>query len=254
MPHTGFELGEKVALVTGAGRGIGAGIARGLAQAGAHVVVNDVDADAASATADAIVAEGGCAMGVPADIGDESAVEALVAQAQAWRGHLDVVVSNAGVTDSEDIFTLTLERWEHVLRTNLTGAFLCARFGMMRMKEQGRGGRMIFVGSGVAHQGALLGHAAYAASKGGVHSLARTLARTGAPLGITVNVVAPGSTDTELFRHTHDADFIETVRSSIPLGLAAPADIAAAVVFLAGDAAGHITGITLDVNGGQIIR
>ncbi len=249
-----FDLAGKVALVTGAGRGIGASIAGGLAKAGARVVVNDLEPQAGRATVDAIAAEGGSAIYIPADVGDEAAVQSLVESAVKWHGHIDVLVCNAGITDSETIFTLTSEKWEHVLRTNLTGTFLCAKYCMLQMKEQGHGGRILFIGSGVAHQGALLGHAAYAASKGAIHSLARTLARTGAPLSITVNVIAPGSTDTDLFRETHSADFVESVRASIPLGLASPGDIGAAAVFLASAAAGHITGITLDVNGGQIIR
>jgi 3-oxoacyl-[acyl-carrier protein] reductase len=99
-----------------------------------------------------------------------------------------------------------------------------------------------------------LGHVAYAASKGAVHSLARTLARTGAPLKITANVIAPGITDTELLHATNSESFIESVSASVPLGIGHPEDIGAAAVFLASESARHITGITLDVNGGQIIR
>jgi 3-oxoacyl-[acyl-carrier protein] reductase len=249
-----FDLTGKVALVTGAARGIGAGIAHSLAKAGAHVVVNDLGLEKENSVTGTIVAEGGSAIYLPADVSDEASVQALVESAVQWKGHIDVLVCNAGITDAETIFTLTTEKWEHVLRTNLTGTFLCTKYCMMRMKEQERGGRIIFIGSGVAHQGALLGHAAYAASKGAIHSLARTLARTGAPLQITVNVIAPGSTDTDLFHETHSSDFIESVRASIPLGLASPGDIGIAAVFLASDAARHMTGITLDVNGGQIIR
>jgi 3-oxoacyl-[acyl-carrier protein] reductase len=249
-----FDLTGKVALVTGAARGIGAGIAHSLARAGAHVVVNDLHPEADDTVAGAIIAAGGSAIYLQADVSDEASVQALVESAVQWKGRIDVLVCSAGITDAETIFTLTSEKWDRVLRTNLTGTFLCAKYCMTRMKEQEHGGRIIFIGSGVAHQGALLGHSAYAASKGAIHSLARTLARTGAPLHITVNVIAPGSTDTDLFRETHSADYVESVRASIPLGLASPADIGAAAVFLASNAAQHITGITLDVNGGQIIR
>jgi len=247
-------LEGKVAVITGAGRGIGASIARSLARAGANVVVNDLDPETGQRMAALIASEGGSAISVQADVGDEPSVQSLFDSAFRWRGRLDILVCNAGVTESETIFTISLSEWEHVLRTNLTGAFLCAKYGMQLMKNQGTGGRVIFVGSGVVHQGALLGHVAYAASKGAVHSLARTLARTGAPLKITVNVIAPGITDTELLRATHPDSFIESVSASVPLGIGSPEDIGAAAVFMASEAARHITGITLDVNGGQIIR
>lgn len=249
-----FCLTGKVALVTGAGRGIGASIALNMAKAGADIIVNDLDARAAREVAELISKIGRGALSIQCDIGDEKAVQSLVTDAAQWRGQIDILVSNAGISEAEDIFTLSSDSWERVIRTNLTGAFLCAKYCMTRMKDRGRGGRLIFIGSGATHQGALLGHVAYAASKGGIHSLARTLARTGAPLGITSNVIAPGSTDTLLFRQTHSASYIDSVRASIPLGLASPDDIGAAAVFLASDAASHITGITLDVNGGQVIR
>ena len=249
-----LSLEGKVAIVTGGGRGIGASIARSLAKAGADVVVNDLDPETGQRTSALIVSEGRNAIFVQADVGDEASVKALFDAAFQWRRRLDVLVCNAGVTESETIFTISLAHWEKVLRTNLTGAFLCAKYGMQIMKDQGSGGRVIFVGSGVVHQGALLGHVAYAASKGAVHSLSRTLARTGAPLKITANVIAPGITDTELLRATNSDSFIESVSASVPLGIGHPEDIGAAAVFLASEAARHITGITLDVNGGQIIR
>jgi 3-oxoacyl-[acyl-carrier protein] reductase len=249
-----FDLTEQVALVTGAGRGIGAAIARSLARAGAHVVVNDLDATSGLHTVSQIVAEGGSAIYLKADISVQSSVESLFEATSQWQNRLDILVCNAGITNSADIFTITREEWESVLTTNLTGTFLCAKFGMELMKQQGSGGRLIFLGSGVAHQGALLGHLAYAASKGAIHSLAKTLARTGAPLKITVNVIAPGLTDTELLRATHtDADIL-AIEATVPLGIGSPDDIGAAAVYLSSRAAGHVTGITLDVNGGQIIR
>jgi 3-oxoacyl-[acyl-carrier protein] reductase len=125
---------------------------------------------------------------------------------------------------------------------------------MQMMRRHKTGGRVIFIGSGVVHQGALTGYVAYAASKGAVHSMAKTLARTGAPFGITVNTVAPGMTDTELLRNAHTQAEIESIASTIPLGIGLPEDVAGAVGCLASDAARHLTGITLDVNGGQIIR
>lgn len=249
-----FDLAGQVALVTGAGRGIGAAIAVALAQAGAEVIVNDRDPKTGQTTAQRINADGGSSVYLRADVGIESEVEGLFRAATQWRSRLNILVCNAGVTNTSDIFAVTTDEWEAVLRTNLTGPFLCARRAMQLMREQGTGGRIIFIGSGVVHQGALMGHVAYAASKGAVHALARTLARTGASIQATVNVIAPGLTDTELLHETHAEMEIESVAATVPLGIGVPEDVGSAVVYLASRAAQHITGITLDVNGGQIIR
>lgn len=249
-----FDLSGKVALVTGAGRGIGAAIARSLANAGAHVVVNDRDAERARLVVKQITEDGGEALLVHADISLKPSVELLFEKALRWHNHLDILICNAGITSSANIFDITLSEWENVLNTNLTGTFLCAKRAMQLMQHQGTGGRLIFIGSGVVHQGALFGHVAYAASKGAVHSLARTLARTAAPLNITVNVIAPGLTDTELLHATHTDSEISAIAATVPLGIGTPDNIGAAAVFLASKQAQHVTGITLDVNGGQIIR
>lgn len=246
-PLRDFDLAGQVALVTGTGRGIGAAVAAALARAGAEVIVNDRDPETAQRTAQRINANGGTSIYLRADVGSESEVEGLFQVAAQWRSRLHILVCNAGVTNTSDIFSVTTEEWEAVLRTNLTGPFLCARRAMQLMRDQGTGGRIIFIGSGVVHQGALMGHVAYASSKGGVHALARTLARTGAPMQITVNVIAPGLTDTQLLHETHVNSQIESVAATVPLGIGLPEDIGAATVYLASRAAQHITGITLDV-------
>jgi NAD(P)-dependent dehydrogenase (short-subunit alcohol dehydrogenase family) len=173
---------------------------------------------------------------------------------QHWERRLDILVCNAAMTNTRDIFSVTLREWDEVLRANVTGPFLCAKYAMRQMRRQKTAGKIIFIGSGVVHQGALTGYVAYAASKGALHSMTRTLARTAAPFGITVNTVAPGMTDTELLRSAHSKAEIESIASSIPLGIGYPEDVAAAVAYLASDAARLVTGVTLDVNGGQIIR
>lgn len=248
------DLSEKVALVTGAGQGIGAAIASQLASAGARVMVNDIREKDARAVASAIQREGGKALAYSADISSASAVRQMFFTLRRWAGGLDVLVCNAAITNSKNIFAVSLREWETVFRTNVTGSFLCAKFGIQQMRRQQRGGRIIFIGSGVVHQGALTGYVAYAASKGAIHSMAKTLARTGAPFGITVNTVAPGMTDTQLLRNAHSAAEIESISSTIPLGIGLPVDVACSVAYLASDSAKHLTGVTLDVNGGQIIR
>ncbi len=248
------DLSGKVALVTGAGRGIGAAIARQLASAGAHVMVNDVMEKSARSVASGIQGQGGKAIAYSADVSDPSAVREMFLAISSWGRRLDILVCNAAVTNSKNIFAVSLREWEAVFRTNVTAPFLCAKYGMQRMRRQKTGGRIIFIGSGVVHQGALTGYVAYAASKGAIHSMAKTLARTGAPFGITVNTVAPGMTETELLRKAHTKSEIESIASTIPLGIGVPEDVAAAVAYLASDAARHLTGTTLDVNGGQIIR
>lgn len=141
-----LTLAGKVAVITGAGRGIGAAIARGLAAAGANVIVNDLDPETGQHTAALIAFEGGSAIYVKANVGDETSVQSLFDSAFRWLGRLDILVCNAGVTESETIFTISLSEWEQVLRTNLTGVFLCAKYGMQLMKNQGNGGRVIFMG------------------------------------------------------------------------------------------------------------
>jgi NAD(P)-dependent dehydrogenase (short-subunit alcohol dehydrogenase family) len=248
------DLGGKVAIVTGSGRGIGAAIAVQLAAAGAHVMVNDRVEKNARIVVGQINEQGGKAIAHSADLSKPAAIREMFLAVRSWGRQLDIVVCNAAITNSKDIFDVRLPEWEAVFRANVTAAFLCAKYGMQQMRRQKTDGRIIFIGSGVVHQAALTGYVAYAASKGAIHSMAKTLARTAAPFGITVNTVAPGMTDTALLRSAHSNAEIESIASRIPLGIGLPEDVAAAVAYLASDAARHVTGITLDINGGQIIR
>jgi 3-oxoacyl-[acyl-carrier protein] reductase len=249
-----FRLDGRKALVTGAGRGIGAAIAGAFADAGAEVVVCDVDAPRAARSADAIAAAGGRAWAVAADVSDERSVARLFAEARERMGAVDVLACSAGVTAPLTIDRTDLATWNAVLSVNLTGTFLCCREAVAGMRAAGGGGRIILLGSVVGHQGALMGHVAYAATKGGVHAFAKALARSAAPDRITVNVVAPGLTDTEMLRGAHPPEEIAEIASRIPLGLAAADDVAAAAVYLASDAGRHLTGAVLDVNGGMLMR
>lgn len=249
-------LKDQVALVTGAASGIGAATARALAEAGAHVVINHLDTpDAAEAVATDVRALGVRALVQAADVGDEAAVDRLYRAIDVEFGRFDILVANAGIARAEDIFETTLESWNQVLRTNLTGVFLTSKQAMIRLRDQGRGGRIVVMGSVVGHQGALNGHAHYAATKGGLHGFAKTLARTGAAIGVTVNAVAPGIVETEMLRATHGEAGIAALKARVPLdALATPEDVAAAVVYLAGPSGRHVTGAVIDVNGGLLMR
>jgi 3-oxoacyl-[acyl-carrier protein] reductase len=250
-----FQLNGKVALVTGAARGIGAAIARTFAAAGADICLNHLDdAEDAERLRSEIEAQGRRAIAIAADIADPAAVEAMFVSLIQRLGRLDILVNNAGITRAEDIFDTSLESWEAVLRTNLNGAFLCSKHAMQLMREQARGGRIIQLGSVTGHQGALYGHLHYATSKAGLHGFTKTLARTGAPFGITVNALAPGLVATELLYETHGQAGVAELAKLAPLGLSSPADVAAAALYLASDEARTVTGAILDINGGMYMR
>jgi 3-oxoacyl-[acyl-carrier protein] reductase len=244
-----------VALVTGAAGGIGRAVALAFAKAGYDVGLNHLNtAEAADQLAGEIRRLGAQACVINAAVGDETAVTDMFAVVDAAFGRLDVLVNNAGIARAEDIFDTTLQSWNEVLRTNLTGPFLCAKAAMQRMRSQ-RSGVILQMSSVVGHQGALLGHVHYGATKAGLIGLTKSLARKAAPLGIRVNAVAPGIVDTPMLHATHGEAGIGQLKTRVPLGtLATPEDVAAAVLFLASDAARHITGTVLDVNGGMLMR
>lgn len=249
-----FSLENKVALVTGASRGLGAGIAKTLARAGADVIVNYKYAEE---QADAVVADiqsMGCkSIAIQADVSREEDVSMMFTKVKAEFQRLDILVNNAGTTVDEDIFNTTLESWQNIIATNLTGTFLCAKQAMEMMREQ-RSGRIITISSIVGHRGALFGHVHYAATKSGQLGFTKTLARTGAPYGITVNAIAPGLTATELLFQTHGEEAIAELAKSIPMGLGTVEEVGYVAVFLASDEAKHITGATIDINGGMYMR
>ncbi|HWK34812.1 glucose 1-dehydrogenase [Sphingomonas sp.] len=241
------NLRGRVAIVTGGGNGIGGAIASELAARGASVAVNDIDADRAHRKAAEI---GDGALATPGDASSSADVAAAVAAAIARFGKIDILVNNAGMDQAVSILDLAEEDWDRLIAVNLKSAFLFSKAVLPGMIERGYG-RIICTSSVVAHRGAMNGGIHYGTTKGGMLGFARTLARQMAKTGVTVNAIAPGVVDTDLIRTHMKPEVREQVVADIPLGrLADPAEIGAAVAFLASDEAAYITGATLDVNGG----
>ena len=243
-----FKLAGKVALVTGASRGIGRAIATRLAEQGATVIAA-ARGEHARACAEELRAAGHTVEALSLDVTDSAAVEAAPGDIVRRHGRLDIVVSNAGITRDQLLMRMKREDWDAVMATNLTATFLLSQAAMRPMLKQ-RGGRIIAVGSVVGQMGNA-GQTNYAASKAGLIGFAKALAREVASRSITVNVVAPGMIDTDMTRAIGDKAQVDWA-AQIPLGrLGAVDDVAAAVCFLASDEASYITGHVLAVNGGM---
>ncbi len=243
-----FLLTDKVALVTGASRGIGRAIALALASRGAHVVAAARE-DHAAPTAAAIVAAGGSAVALSVDVTDADSVAAMIASTLELKGRVDVLVNNAGITRDQLMLRMKRADWDDVLATNLTAAFTTVQAVLKPMIRQ-RSGRIISIGSVVGQMGNA-GQANYAASKAGLIGFSKSVAREVASRQITVNVVAPGLIATDMTRTITD-NAQEDWSAQIPLGrVGIPEDVAAAVCFLASDEASYITGQVLAVNGGM---
>jgi 3-oxoacyl-[acyl-carrier protein] reductase len=243
-----FELDGKIALVTGASRGIGRAVASVLARQGALVVAAARSTNA-EATVREITSAGGRAEAVSVDVTDRAALEQLPGAIVGRHGRLDIIVSNAGIARDQLLMRMKPEDWDAVLATNLTAAFTLAQAALRPMLRQ-RSGRIITIGSVVGQMGNA-GQTSYAASKAGLIGFSKALAREVASRGITVNVIAPGLIDTDMTRAVNEKAQ-EGWKAQIPLGrLGSVDDVAAAVCFLASDEAAYITGHVLAVNGGM---
>ena len=246
-----FKLDGKMALVTGASGGIGAAIARTLAARGACVVLSGTRVDALEALAKEIgaMAGAGGAHVCPADLADPAAPDALVAAAEAKAGPLHVLVNNAGLTRDMLALRMKDEDWAKVLEVDLAAPFRLARAALKGMLRR-RAGRIVSIGSIVGATGNP-GQANYAAAKAGLIGMTKALAQEVASRGITVNAVAPGFIATAMTDALSDEQKAR-LSQAIPLGrLGTPEDVAAAVLYLASDEAGWVTGATLHVNGGM---
>jgi len=258
-----LNLRNKVALVTGGSRGLGRAVVLGLAAEGAKVAINyyrdrakgiDLGPEAAELAQVVGAAYGVAVLAVPGDVAKSAEVTEMFERTEAGLGPIDVLVNNAGVWPTAYVKDMDEAEWNATLAVNLTGTFLTCREAVRRWLSRGTQGRIVNVVSQAAFHGSTTGHAHYAASKAGVVAFTVSLAREVAPHGICVNAIAPGMMTTEMAREAlkkSAADYLKR----IPLGrIADPAEVANVVTFLCSSRASYMTGATVDVTGGMLMR
>lgn len=246
---------QRVAVVTGGASGIGRATCEYLAESGHRVAVLDRDVEGAEQVAEGLRAAGRDAVAVAVDVSDPESIAKAFGTVRERLGGVEVLVTSAGLVAWDDFLSLSLERWRRLMDVNLTGTFLCCQHALEDMVAA-KWGRVITIASSSAQRGSpRMAH--YAAAKGGVIALTKSLAREFAPLGITANTIPPSGIETPMQHKSQsrgDLPANEVMARAIPLGrLGTPDDIAAAAAFLASDAAGFITGQVLGVNGGSVL-
>ncbi len=247
-----MHLDGKVTIVTGASRGIGRSVAIELAKLGAKVVINYAGNEAAAEEVkNIIVAAGGQAIVVKADVGNIEAVDAMVKETINTFGKIDILVNNAGITRDNLLMRMKEEDWDAVMNINLKGVFVCTK-AVSRIMMKQKSGKIINMTSVVGVMGNA-GQANYSAAKAGVIGFTKSMAKELASRGITVNAIAPGFINTDMTAVLSE-QVKEDLADKIPVGrLGSPEDVAAAVAFLASDLASYITGQTLNVDGGMLM-
>jgi NAD(P)-dependent dehydrogenase (short-subunit alcohol dehydrogenase family) len=248
-----------VAVVTGSGRGIGRAYAEALAEAGAAVVINDVDGDVAQGTVDDINAKGGRAVAEVVGVGPSEAAERLVNRAVEAFGRLDIMCTNAGILRDKTLWKMTDDDFDAVVETHLRGTFTCARAAAIRMREQNEGGRIVVVSS-IAGQRGNFGQTNYAAAKAGIAAFARTWAMELAKFNITVNAIVPNAITRMIASIPGMGPLVEQAERGEPLpdlirkgmGMGLPQDVAPLLVFLASDAAKEVTGQCIGLGGDKL--
>ncbi len=258
-----LNLKDRVALVTGGSRGLGRAICLGLAAEGARIAINyyrdpgggiDLGPEAAELAKVIRAANGVDVLPVAGDVSRADEVQRMISQTEAALGPLDILVNNAGVWPTAYVKDMAEDEWNTTLAINLTGTFLTCREAVRRWLADGRPGSIVNITSQAAFHGSTTGHAHYAASKAGVVAFTVSLAREVAPQGIRVNAVAPGMMATEMAREALEKGRDDYLKR-IPLRrIADAAEVASAVVFLASDRASYMTGATVDVTGGMLMR
>lgn len=241
------DLKGKVAIVTGAARGIGFASAKLLAEHGATVVIADMRFALAQESADGLTREGLKAVAAEVDVKSKESIDAMVEEICMKHGRIDILVNNAGVVDATPMLDLTQDAWDNLIDINLRGAQLCTQSCLKKMIGQGAG-KLIFMSSRAGEMGSPLVAPSYCASKGGVLALAKSYALFCAPHNINANAIAPGYIETDMTKGRDDPNSVPIKRLGTPL------DVAKCVYFLASDLSDYVTGAVIDVNGGLYIR
>ena len=241
------------ALVTGAARGLGLAIARGLAQASTRIAVTDVDVEGAESAARLLRDEGHDVLALALDVRDESAFQRAFDAAAAHFGGIDILVNNAAVTPHCSVWDIDTVEWDEVMAVNLRGCFFGCRIAARHMRERRRG-RILNLSSLAGQQASAVTGAHYAASKAGIFALTRSFAQELAPYGVTVNAISPAAINGPSLDGIDEASR-RAFLATLPVGrFGEETEVAAAAVYLASDAAGFVTGATLDLNGGKLMR
>ncbi len=253
--HNYFELTGRVALITGAGSGIGRATAIALAEAGAAVAINYHRNEAGAAAArQQILAAGGRAITIQADVTKATDVRRMIERALSELGPVDILVNNAGsLIERLKLLELTEERWDEVMNLNLKSAFLCSQAVAASMIERKKGA-IINVTSIAGRNGGALGSIHYSTAKGGMITITKGLAKELAPFGIRVNAVSPGVIATPFHEQFSTPEAMQAYAANIPLGrVGTPAEVAQTIVYLASEAASYLSGETIEINGGMLM-
>jgi NAD(P)-dependent dehydrogenase (short-subunit alcohol dehydrogenase family) len=245
-------LTDRVALITGAARGMGFAIAEGLARRGARIAVNDLSQAGADDAVTRLHRLGFEAIALPGDVSDDSSVQRIFRTLNSSMQRLDILVNNAGVLRPTRGEAITEDEWEFVIDNNLKNTFLCCKAAIPLLRERG-GGAIVNISSSAGKSVSTLGGPHYTAAKAGVLGLTRHLARELAAAGIRVNAVCPGLIDTDMVRGTVLPAVVDTYARSFPMGrLGTPEEVADLVVYLASTLSSYITGASIDINGGDL--
>ena len=253
MTKKDLELKGKVAIITGAAQGMGRAVAERLAEEGATPVLVDLQGDRLLALAEKLKEKGVIARSHKMDISDEGSVRMLVMAVLEDLKHIDILVNCAGIMYPTRFHEMTVEEWDKVMNVNLRGTFLLMREVYPHMKKHGSGSIINF-SSTAGLTVSTLGGAHYTASKHAVMGLTRAVAKEGGPFGVRVNAVCPGLIDTEMVRGTIEKKMIEEYEKAFPIHrLGKPGEVAELVLFLASDRSAYITGVGLNISGGDLI-
>jgi 3-oxoacyl-[acyl-carrier protein] reductase len=248
------DLKGKIAIVTGAGRGMGEAIAKKLSAFGGTVIVNDVDQSMINNVVNEAKKTGGDVFGYKTDVSEYSQVERMVDEVVSKYGSIDILVNNAGILRRrESIEEIDDKEWDLVMKINVKGVFNCSKTVLKYMKEK-KDGKIVNISSSAGRSTSELGGAHYTASKAAVLGLTRHLAREAAPYNINVNSICPGLIDTPMVRETTSIEELNKWREEIPMGkLGEPETVADLVLFLVSDASSYINGATIDINGASLL-